>query len=247
MRLFFICFLSLYLFVGPIHAAQSSVIEAEGSACMGDDKSRKQTEQAAMNDAKKKAVEFVSTQIRSETQIKNFELEKDQLSLYANAEVKIIKELDKKWYKDESYGDCYKIRIKAEIIPNAKPIEIIKSDEDKKRAYELQENCSKNAQLFFDYYVTDPQAKQTDEFVSHYNTKLNRCFVLVKHGITHVKDIYTENLFDAIERKQYGSYAWAMKEDKKYWEVKPLICQTLDKLCNADYVFNEFVKKYMEE
>jgi hypothetical protein len=97
MRLFFviICLISFSLIGKPIQAAQSSIADAEGSACMGDDKSRKQTEQAALNDAKKKAVEFVSTLIRSETSVKNFELDKDLLSSYANAEVKVIKELKK--------------------------------------------------------------------------------------------------------------------------------------------------------
>jgi hypothetical protein len=114
-----------FLFTPPLYAAQSTITEAEGNACMGDDKSRKQTEQAALTDAKKRAVEFASTYIKSESQVKNFVLEKDLLSSYANAEVKIVQELEKVWYKDVSSGDCYKVKIKAEIIPDVKAMEAL--------------------------------------------------------------------------------------------------------------------------
>lgn len=117
--------LMLFLYLPPLYAAQSTITEADGNACMGDDKSRKQTEQAALIDAKKRAVEFASTYIKSETQVKNFALEKDLLSSYANAEVKIVQELEKVWYKDASSGDCYKIKIKAEIVPDVKAMEAL--------------------------------------------------------------------------------------------------------------------------
>lgn len=106
-----------------LYASQSTITEAEGYSCMGVDKSRKQTEQDALTDAKKKAVEFASTYIKSETEVKNFVLEKDLLSAYANAEVKIIQELSKEWYKDPSSGDCLKLRIKAEVVPDTAAIQ----------------------------------------------------------------------------------------------------------------------------
>jgi hypothetical protein len=110
--------LVLCLFAKPLYAAQSTITEAEGNACMGDDKSRKQTEDAALTDAKKRAVEFASTYIRSETEVKNFSLEKDLLSAYAHAEVKLLQEPIKEWYKDPNSGDCLKMKIKAEVIPD---------------------------------------------------------------------------------------------------------------------------------
>lgn len=114
---------TLFLLTKPLYAAQSTITESEGSACMGDDRSKKQTEQAAIADAKKRAVEFASTYIKSETEVKNFVLEKDLLSAYTNAEVKIIQELEKAWYKDASSGDCYKVKIKAEVVPDTKALE----------------------------------------------------------------------------------------------------------------------------
>src|SRR3990172_5512770 len=118
-KLLFTVLISLAV-ASHLHAAQSSITESEGTACMGDDKSRKQTEEAALADAKKKAVEYASTYLKSETNIKNFVLEKDLVSAYANATVKIIQELEKSWYKDQSSGDCYKIKVKAEVIPDEK-------------------------------------------------------------------------------------------------------------------------------
>ncbi|HYA85942.1 MAG TPA: DUF4384 domain-containing protein [Nitrospirota bacterium] len=115
--------LLLLMFVKPVYGAQSTITEAEGTACMGDDKSRKQTEEAALSDAKKKAVEYVSTYLKSETQVKNFELEKDLVSAYASASVKVIQELDRSWYKDPASGDCLKLKIKAEIVPDEKAME----------------------------------------------------------------------------------------------------------------------------
>lgn len=116
--LLLLCILSL----SPIqtaNAAQPSVTEVEGTACMGDTRSKKQTEQAALVDAKRRAIEFVSTHIKSETEVKDLQLVKDQISSYANAEVKVIQELEKKWYKDVLSGDCYLVKIKAEVIPDS--------------------------------------------------------------------------------------------------------------------------------
>ena len=106
--------------VTQLYAAQSTIKIAEGSACMGDDKSRKQTETAAMADAKRIAIESVQTYVSSATEVKNFELHKDLISAYANATVKVIEELGKAWYKDPAQGDCYKVKIKTEVIPDEK-------------------------------------------------------------------------------------------------------------------------------
>ncbi len=121
--IFSFCFIWVLLSYGALYAAQSTITESDGYACMGEDKSKKQTEQAAMADAKRKAVESVSTYIKSETHVKDFEFEKDLASAYANATVKIVQELEKGWYKDLSAGECFKIKIKAEVIPDEKEME----------------------------------------------------------------------------------------------------------------------------
>jgi hypothetical protein len=116
-------FLVLLLFVclsSPLFAAQSTIVDVEGKACMGDDKSRKQTEQAAMADAKRNAAERAVTYLKSETQVKDFAVEKDLVAAYANAAVKVVQELEKAWYKDAVTGECYRMKIKAEVVPDEK-------------------------------------------------------------------------------------------------------------------------------
>jgi hypothetical protein len=97
-------------------------MESEGYACMGDDKSRKQTEQQSMADAKRNAVENVLTYVKSETKVKDFQVEEDMMKAYANASVKILEVKESLWYKDERSGDCLKTKIKAEVIPDEKAI-----------------------------------------------------------------------------------------------------------------------------
>ncbi len=113
-----------------VFASQSTITEAEGYACMGEDRSRRQTQQAALEAAKRNAIEFASTYMTSETHIKDFELEKDLVSAYANATVKIIKELEKGWYKDVNAGDCFRIKIKVEVIPDEKAMEKVSKGKD---------------------------------------------------------------------------------------------------------------------
>jgi hypothetical protein len=113
-----------------LYASQSTITESEGYACMGEDKSKKQTEQTAMADAKKKAIEQVSVYIKTETHVKDSALEKDLVSAYANAIVKVIQEIGKGWYKDPSAGDCYRVKIKAEVIPDEKTMEKISKSKE---------------------------------------------------------------------------------------------------------------------
>jgi hypothetical protein len=118
--------LLLILFIiSNLYASQSTIIEADGYACMGYDKSRKQTEDEALANAKKKAVEHTSTYIKSESRLNNFELEKDLIEAYSNATVKLIQETNKAWYKDAASGDCCQVKIKAEVIPDNEAMERI--------------------------------------------------------------------------------------------------------------------------
>ena len=108
-----------------VYASQSTIIETDGIACMGYDKSRKQTEQEALANAKKRAVEHAATYIKSESRIKDFELEKDLVEAYSNATVKVIQEMGRAWYRDTSLGECCQVKIKAEVIPDNEAMERI--------------------------------------------------------------------------------------------------------------------------
>lgn len=121
MRILLISLL-LILFAVKLYAGQSMILETEGYACMGDDKSRKQTETSAFQDGKRKATESAVTYIQSETHVKDGMMEKDLMNAYANAQVKVIQELMKEWYKDAGSGDCYRVRMKVEVAPDEKII-----------------------------------------------------------------------------------------------------------------------------
>lgn len=112
--------LAALLLATPLRAAQSTITEAEGRACLGDDRSRKQTEAAALAEAKRMAVEYAATFIESETRVADMVLEKDLLAAYAHAEVKLLGEPEKNWYHDPAAGECLQVRIKAEVVPDLK-------------------------------------------------------------------------------------------------------------------------------
>ncbi|WP_320172925.1 DUF4384 domain-containing protein [Maridesulfovibrio sp.] len=126
-QLFLLGFISLCLTVpvladGEKQISKSSVlIEAEGMACLGLDRTRTQVRKLALDDAKRSASERVSTYVSRETSVDKGKVSKDLIDVYSRATVKVLEELEKGWLqsKDKSgYLDqCYKIKIKAEIIP----------------------------------------------------------------------------------------------------------------------------------
>ena len=76
-------FALIFMIASHAAAQQSSITEAEGYSCMGVDYSKKQTEQLALQDAKRQAMEFSKTYIRSSVLV-------SQKSIYIN-EVKKVK------------------------------------------------------------------------------------------------------------------------------------------------------------
>ncbi len=106
----------------PARATQSTITETEGYACMGDDKSKKQTETEAFANAKRNAAEYASTYITSITTVKDMQIDQDLINAYAQATVRVMQELGREWYKDQSKGDCFRIRLKAEVIPDEKKL-----------------------------------------------------------------------------------------------------------------------------
>jgi hypothetical protein len=128
-RIIFSVMICLFIFSGNVYAAQSAITEAEGYSCAGDDKSRKQTEQESLADAKRNAVENAVSYIKSETKMKDYQLEKDIVEAYSNAKVKVIEIKERKWYKDERSGDCYKIKIKAEVVPDEKAMNALAANQ----------------------------------------------------------------------------------------------------------------------
>ena len=99
-------------------AGSSTILDADGYACMGDDKTRKDTKSESVKHAKRNAMEFALSHITSETKVLNAQVEKDLLEAYSSAEVKVISMKEIGWYKDDSSGDCFKVQIRAEVLPD---------------------------------------------------------------------------------------------------------------------------------
>ena len=103
-----------------MYAAQSVIIDSDGYACMGADKSRKQTESAAIQEARRNAGEAAVSYISTETKVSDGLLEKDLITAYTNAQVKLVKELLKEWFDDPVSGKCYRVKLKLEVLPDEK-------------------------------------------------------------------------------------------------------------------------------
>ena len=71
-----------------------------------------------MAETKRKAAEMALTHIKSETEVKNAIVSSDIVNAYAKAKVRVIKEVEKGWFKTEYAGECFKVKIKAEVTPD---------------------------------------------------------------------------------------------------------------------------------
>lgn len=126
-KIYILLAITFFYIATPLYAAQSTITEADAYSCVSYDKSQKQAEEEALANAKRKAAENAATYIKSETHMKDAMLEKDLVDAYSRARVKIIQEIDKGWYDDKSFGRCYRIKIKAEVVPDESSMQKLSS------------------------------------------------------------------------------------------------------------------------
>lgn len=116
---------TLILILGlSLFSAQSVIIEAEGTASMGDTKSRRDTMNEARTNALRQAAENAGTHISSETTIRDFVTEKDLIEAFAGAVTKVVQEISDEWFNDERMGESYRVTLQVEVTPKemkAKP------------------------------------------------------------------------------------------------------------------------------
>lgn len=103
------------------YSVNSMIVEVEGSACLGQERSRIQTQKLALAEAKRIASERAMTHITSETNVANGRLVDDLINAYSKATVRILEELEKGWQQTDASGgfvdSCYRVKIKAEVVP----------------------------------------------------------------------------------------------------------------------------------
>jgi hypothetical protein len=130
----------------------------------------------------------------------------------------------------------------------------------KRQAYELSERCGKTAGEEFrrewkQGLVNTKTGQMLASFTNHYNSRLNKCFYLLR--ITHFTkkksagDRATMNLSmtlaDINEGKEFGNYFGAPTGAMKPVTGHPYDCKVLDKLCSSEAEWEALVKPYMED
>ena len=121
-----------------------------------------------------------------------------------------------------------------------------------KAIYELQERCGHSAAAWFKEEngngVTNTKEAQTlSSFRNHYNTRLNKCFVLlmatsVSHKRTatgQVSATTIQTLFDLNDNNDYGSFAQV--------ESRVMSCYVQEKHCANMDEWQSLIKPYLEQ
>lgn len=114
---------------------------------------------------------------------------------------------------------------------------------------DIQMKCSEQSRKAFiqSGFKTNDQAV----YQNHYNAQLKKCFIDVQNTMVKGETIWTyQNVYDAVEGKQYGTYAWHTDPVKKYWEVPPIICEVEllqgEKVqCQSEDEFVKLIQVYM--
>lgn len=93
-------------------------------------------------------------------------------------------------------------------------------------------------------------------YTGHYSVQHGKCFMLIETSAfptsgDNVENVRMISLYDAVERRSYGEFVWISSKDKKYSEVKPMMCRTTpsaspEDFCDSEGQFRDFVAKYME-
>lgn len=69
--------------------------------------------------------------------------------------------------------------------------------------FNLQVQCSEQAKIFFNNYKTDNNNEAELFYKSHYNSKLNKCFILIDSVFSNVS---FSDLYDVLENKHYAIF-----------------------------------------
>jgi hypothetical protein len=120
---------------------------------------------------------------------------------------------------------------------------------ERSRAGTLEQQAKCADRAYRDFEDWGYKAKDSADFVSHYNAALDRCFVRFQNT-SGGGEFTFRSLFDAFGGEQYADYAWQAKQGKKYWEVPPFVCKVTtpageEQDCHSDEEFKDMVRIYM--
>ena len=116
---------------------------------------------------------------------------------------------------------------------------------------ELQEKCANDAATVFNEVCSknampdDKDSVMYKDYKSHYNVKLNKCFVLINTtSYPHSKSndaIIIKVLWDIDKVKKYGTMTRLRRQSS------PTDCLVDDRICKSEHEWNSLIKPYMEE
>jgi hypothetical protein len=124
----------------------------------------------------------------------------------------------------------------------------------------LQEKCAEGAKKFFferiNFYggtwgrFSNESGHGWNKFESHYNKKLDKCFILIENMLTpkNKKEddpiYYSIELFDVFGGKEYGCF-WREQYKNFNWPVTR--CEVGTQKCTNEQEFKTLIRPYLEE
>jgi hypothetical protein len=126
------------------------------------------------------------------------------------------------------------------------------SAQSNKEKYELEERCGKRAAQYFSEqygngYRKGDQMATRNSFRNHYNTRFNKCYVIL---VTRVhldawakeEEVRTLELMDLNENNKFGTYIGSSTSVKP-----PSMCEMKDDVCHSEIEWWNMTKQYMED
>ena len=122
----------------------------------------------------------------------------------------------------------------------------------RKVTYEMQEKCAHDARDWYKHWYEDapkaPGTEMLNDYTNHYNTKFNRCFVLV-HSMMSVRNNKTDKssasqqslLADVLENREVGSYFMFLDSSRL------MQCQLAEQQCTSTSAWDTLAEPYMED
>ena len=126
------------------------------------------------------------------------------------------------------------------------------ADKSKQENLELQSKCALQAEKMFRKMpsarlpsVSSAKQEISYDFESHYNVKLNKCFML--HTTYYENGTASYNLFDAYELRDYASFIGQIDKGQKIIHLC-LLTPSLgnEQICKSEEEYKAFVVQYME-
>jgi hypothetical protein len=130
------------------------------------------------------------------------------------------------------------------------------------QSIDLQEKCAAQAKIAYQQSKLDEQERSTklgalatgsSGYQSHYNTKLQKCLMLVNQSQVLEGQMSTgATLTDAYDRRVYAVYIWIGQDDNEHQETPPIVCELIPSLadrrdCASREEFDAFAAEYMKE